>query len=146
MVPLAPCNRSLPLMVENLTITNATQLVTIPGGLPWGMPRGEYHPVPLTLFLFLSFQGSGDYFLSSRGGFRVRGGDPSYNKWWKSRYFFISYGWGWGFDLRWSSRSINNSPLGLSNDEYEWLVKTRLSPAPGTWSRFFLLLVLLHWP
>lgn len=43
---------------------------------------------------------------------------PSNNKGWKSHYFFINCSWRWGFGLLWSSRSINNSPSGLSNDEY----------------------------
>ncbi|THU73439.1 hypothetical protein C4D60_Mb04t22860 [Musa balbisiana] len=107
-----------------------------------------------TRSLFLScfhlLKGPGSYFLSSYGGFKVSRA-PSNNKGWKSYYFFVSCSRGWRFSLRWSARVINNSCLGLSNDEYErlkrlteilstsravrdmtkeWLVEASLSPTP----------------
>ncbi|RRT49970.1 hypothetical protein B296_00026637 [Ensete ventricosum] len=56
----------------------------------------------------------GDYYLTTRVGFRVSGA-PSNNKGWKSRYLFVS-GPVWGFTLDWSAHPIGNVPPYLSEE------------------------------
>ncbi|URD74217.1 Putative gypsy type transposon [Musa troglodytarum] len=75
---------------------------------------GECHYANIvpTRNLFLScfrlFKGSGGYFLAARPGFRVSGA-PTNNKGWKKRFFFVQCQEDWGFGVRWSSRTIDNT-------------------------------------
>lgn len=58
-------------MVVNLAIVDGTQLVALYGSLPRGMPRGRHQPDPLALlFLFSSFQGSGQLLFIISGRFQ----------------------------------------------------------------------------
>ncbi|RWW57644.1 hypothetical protein BHE74_00035549 [Ensete ventricosum] len=55
---------------------------------------------------------------------------PSNKKGWKSCFFFVSTFKGWGFNLKWIGRDVDNSPPILSKDEAELVVRLRGIPFP----------------
>ncbi|THU45977.1 hypothetical protein C4D60_Mb09t00070 [Musa balbisiana] len=83
---------------------------------------GECHAAEIepsrALFLacFRLCRGRGGYYLTARSGFKISGA-PSNNKGWKSRFFFVNYNRGWGFNTRWTSHTIDNVPPLLSGRE-----------------------------
>ncbi|RZS12661.1 hypothetical protein BHM03_00044140 [Ensete ventricosum] len=102
--------------------------------------------------LFLSYfrlcKGQGDYYLTTRAGFRV-GGATSNNKGWKARFLFMNRHRDWGFGIEWSVHPVSNVPPHLTDKEFilvewlkgilsasqairnlikEWLVEASLSP------------------
>ncbi|RWW60144.1 hypothetical protein BHE74_00032875 [Ensete ventricosum] len=114
----------------------------------------------LFMACFRLCNGHGDYYLTIQSGFPVSGA-PSNNKGWKTRYLFISNSWGWVFRPEWSTRTINNVPPCLSDEEFKlvgrlngilssshairgmievWLVEAGLSPALKIWQITVVLL------